>query len=99
MAFRISKTDLKIRPIYHFVKRRIESHICIAFVAYTIWKEMERLLLEKDVGFSPRRATELTHNMYELEYALPHSVKREKIILKMDEEQQLLYDAVHHKGC
>jgi len=33
-AFRISKTDLKIRPIFHFQRRRIEAHICIAFVAY-----------------------------------------------------------------
>jgi transposase len=33
-AFRISKTDLKIRPIYHRLQRRIEAHICISFVAY-----------------------------------------------------------------
>ncbi len=40
-AFRISKTDLKIRPIYHYRKKRIEAHILIAFVAYTIYKELE----------------------------------------------------------
>jgi transposase len=28
-AFRISKTDLRIRPIYHRLKNRIEAHICI----------------------------------------------------------------------
>jgi len=33
-AFRISKTDLRIRPIYHRKERRIKSHICISFVAY-----------------------------------------------------------------
>ncbi len=33
-AFRIAKTDLKIRPVYHQLQRRIEAHICIAFVAY-----------------------------------------------------------------
>ncbi|MFN2440705.1 MAG: IS1634 family transposase, partial [Chitinophagaceae bacterium] len=32
-AFRISKHDLQIRPIYHQLKRRIEAHICIAFAA------------------------------------------------------------------
>lgn len=42
-AFRISKTDLRIRPIYHYKQRRIEAHICIAFVAYTVYKELERL--------------------------------------------------------
>jgi transposase len=43
-AFRISKTDLRIRPVYHYKKRRIEAHICIAFAAYALWKELERLL-------------------------------------------------------
>lgn len=33
-AFRVAKTDLEIRPIYHRVQRRIEAHICIAFAAY-----------------------------------------------------------------
>jgi transposase len=37
-AFRISKHDLRIRPIYHRVQRRIESHICLSqiFTAYKV---------------------------------------------------------------
>jgi transposase len=93
-AFRISKTDLKIRPIYHYRKKRIESHICIAFVAYTIWKELERLLEKYKAGFSPKRAAELTHNMYEMEYMLPNSEELERIILKMDKEQKTLYEII-----
>lgn len=94
-AFRISKTDLKIRPIHHYLKNRIEAHICIAFVAYTIYKELERILEKHVVGFSPKRAAELTHNMYELEYQLPNSVEPETTILKMDDEQQALFNAVY----
>ena len=44
-AFRMSKTDLRIRPIYHHLQRRIEAHICISFTAYSIYKELERILL------------------------------------------------------
>jgi transposase len=93
-AFRISKTDLRIRPIYHYKRKRIEAHLCIAFVAYSIWKELERLLMEKKIEMSPKRAGELTHTMYEFRYILPDSKKSEKNILKLDAEQQLLYDAV-----
>jgi transposase len=93
-AFRISKTDLKIRPIHHYRTRRIQAHICIAFVAYTIWKELERLLEKYNVGFSPKRAAELTHTMYALEYVLPHSQRKQTTLLKMDEDQQKLYDCV-----
>ena len=94
-AFRISKTDLRIRPMYHYKRRRIEAHICISFVAYAIWKEVERLLKKTGVDMSPTRAAELTHNMYELEYTKPHSQRNEKQLLNMDEEQRLLYKVIH----
>jgi transposase len=38
-AFRISKTELRIRPVYHRLPRRIEAHICLSFVAYKIYKD------------------------------------------------------------
>ncbi|MEK7109659.1 MAG: IS1634 family transposase [Patescibacteria group bacterium] len=94
-AFRISKTDLKVRPIHHYLRRRIEAHVCIAFVAYTIYKELERLLHRHGVPMSPARAAELTHTMYELEYTLPGSSEKKRQLLKMDEEQQLLYGIIH----
>ena len=37
-TFRISKSDLRIRPVFHYKKRRIESHICIAFAACKVYK-------------------------------------------------------------
>jgi transposase len=93
-AFRISKTDLRIRPIFHYRERRIAAHICIAFVAYTIYKELERILKKANAPFSVKRASELTHNMYEIEFILPKSQKKEKIILKMDDEQELLRNII-----
>lgn len=94
-AFRISKTDLRIRPIHHYLKRRIEAHICIAFVAYAIWKELERTLKAHKLIMSPKRAAELTQNMYELEFRLPSSNENKWMTLRMDDEQQTLYDTVH----
>lgn len=93
-AFRISKTDLRVRPIHHYRRKRIEAHICVAFVAYTLYKELERLLEKYKAGFSPKRATELTHTMYEIECAMPGAVESNKIILKMDQEQQVLLDII-----
>lgn len=94
-AFRISKTDLRIRPIYHRLKDRIEAHICIAFVAYTIYKELERLLHVSQIFFTPARAAELTHTIHALEYKEPASFTRKTILLKMDDDQQKLYNAVN----
>lgn len=95
-AFRISKTDLKVRPIYHRLKNRIEAHICIAFTAYTIYKELERVLDKNKIGFSVKRAVELTQNIYEIAYTLPDSQKQKTKYLKMDNDQQILFNMIQN---
>jgi len=65
-AFRISKTDLKIRPIYHRLQRRIETHICISFVAYKVYKELERQLIEMQSSFSPEKAIAIAKTIYQV---------------------------------
>jgi len=41
LAFRIAKSDLSMRPIYHFKKQTIEAHILICFMALAVCKYME----------------------------------------------------------
>ena len=91
-AFRISKTDLRIRPMYHRLRRRIEAHVLVAFVAYTIYKELERRLEQAGIAMSPKRAAELTQTMYEMKFRYPEDPVDRCIMLKMDQEQQQLYD-------
>ena len=89
-AFRMSKTDLRIRPIYHRLQRRIEAHICVSFVAYTIYKELERVLKLEKYPLSVEKAMEITHTMYQVEVTLPQSQHTKKILLQMDKNQSLL---------
>ena len=72
-AFRISKTDLRIRPIYHRLKRRIEAHICICFSAYAVYKELERILQKNNIKLSPEKAINEIKEMRQLRYILPKS--------------------------
>jgi transposase len=93
-AFRMNKTDLRIRPIYHHLQNRIEGHICICFTAYTVLIEMERMLKHTKSKITVKRAQELTKTMYQLTYRLPKSRISKTKILGMDDQQQELYDAV-----
>ena len=93
-AFRMSKTDLRIRPIYHRLRHRIEAHICISFVAYSILKELERVLYASHSSLSLKKAAEVTHNMYRIDYQLPDSKQFKSNLLKMDDEQKELYDII-----
>jgi transposase len=89
-AFRISETELKIRPIYHRLQRRIEAHICIAFVAYKVYKELERQLENKKAGLSAEKAIEIAKTIYSIKVIAP---KTKEVILKtlyLAEEQRYL---------
>lgn len=89
-AFRVSKTDLKIRPVYHHLQRRIEAHICIAFAAYKVYKELERQLTEKNAGLSPEKAIDIAKTIYCIKIVTP---KTKEIIFKhlylTDEQRHL----------
>jgi len=93
-AFRMSKTDLKIRPIYHRIRNRIEAHICISFAAYSIYKELERILNIEKSTLSIKKSADLTHNMYQITYTLPESKHTKSKLLKMDDLQAELYRIV-----
>jgi hypothetical protein len=93
-AFRISKTDLRIRPMYHRRRRRIEAHVLVAFVAYTIYKELDRRLAAAGLPISPSRAAELTQTMYELTFRLPNAPDDRRKLLTMDPQQKQLYDLI-----
>lgn len=94
-AFRMSKTDLRIRPIYHRLRHRIEAHICVAFTAYCVYKELERVLYLEKSSLSLKKAAELTHNMYQVTYTLPDSKHKKTKLLTMDPQQKELYDIIY----
>jgi transposase len=97
-AFRIAKSDLKIRPIYHRLPRRIEAHICLSFAAYKIYKELERLLQEKKATLSPSKAIEIAENIIQVSVRLPQSGEVRNKTLLLTEEQKYL-NSIFDFGC
>lgn len=90
-TFRITKTDLKVRPIYHYKKRRIEAHICIAFAACKLYKELERQLKIKQSGLSAEKAIDILKTIFGLTITLPQSKENKLMLLdKTDEQKNLL---------
>ena len=55
-AFRVAKSKLEIRPIFHFTRKRIEAHVCICFIALKVYKELERRLAMAKIPVSVDKA-------------------------------------------
>jgi transposase len=88
-AFRIAKTDLKIRPIYHRLQHRIEAHICIAFVAYKVYKELERQLIEKRTKISPEKAIDVAKTIYQIQSYTEDNQTVKHLLLLTKEQKEL----------
>ena len=57
-TFRVSKHDLKVRPIYHWTQKRIKAHIALCFMALVCVRHMEYRMMLTNKKMSPRRIKE-----------------------------------------
>ncbi len=89
-AFRVSKHDLKIRPIYHRLQRRIEAHITINFTAFKIYKELERQLKLMQTDISPEQAIDIAKTIYSVKIIDPFTGQTKRQTLLLNDEQKYL---------
>lgn len=73
-AFRIGKGTLEMRPVFHFTEKRIEAHICICFVAYKVYKELERVIRGLDMKMSVGKVLEIAKTITTLRIRLPNGM-------------------------
>lgn len=97
-AFRIAKTDLKIRPIFHYKQKRIEAHICLNFVAYKIYKELERQLKVKNASLSPEKVIEIIQSIYQIEITTPKLKEKIRRNLLLTDEHKVI-SKIFDFGC
>ena len=56
-AFKIHKTDLSIRPIWHQKENRVLAHILVCFLGYVLWKTLGQLCRQAGLtGWETNRA-------------------------------------------
>ena len=64
-----------MRPIFHFTEKRIEAHVCICFVAYKVYKELERILRASGIGLSVDKVLDIAKTITTLKIKLPVSAE------------------------
>ena len=74
-AYRVTKGTLEMRPMFHFTPKRIEAHVCICFVAYKVYKELERILKISGINLSVDKVLNIAKTITTLKIKLPVSGK------------------------
>jgi len=72
-AFRVTKGVLELRPMFHFTKKRIEAHVCICFVAYKVYKELERILKLSSINLSVDKVLNIAKTITTIKVKLQES--------------------------
>ncbi len=96
-AFRIHKSELAIRPIWHQREDRVQAHILVCFLAYVLWKTLEQWQSRAGLGNSPRTILDELGRIQSADVVLPLAEDpsrklRIRCVVKPDKAQVLLLD-------
>jgi transposase len=96
-AFRIHKTELSIRPVWHQKEQRVQAHILVCFLAYVLWKTLEQWQSRAGLGNSPRTILDEIGRIQVADVVLPlaDAADREvrlRCVIRPDRAQALLLD-------
>lgn len=97
-AFRITKDELRIRPIWHQREDRVLAHILVCFLAYVLWKTLAQWMRRSGLGDAPRTLLEELAKIRSGDVVLPTCTKegldsgtvRLRCVVEPDEAQKVL---------
>ncbi|QEG00179.1 Transposase DDE domain protein [Stieleria maiorica] len=70
-AFRIHKTDLQLRPIWHQKEDRVDAHLLVCFLSYVMWKTLGGFCEQAGLGSEPRRVVDELSEIRSMDVVLP----------------------------
>ena len=94
-AFRIQKSELSIRPIWHQRQDRVQAHIFVCFLAYVLWKTLEQWQSRAGLGHHPRTLLDELAQIQSADVVLPTVDGRElriRCVVRPNADQTALLD-------
>jgi transposase len=96
-AFRIHKSELSIRPIWHQKEERVQAHLLVCFLAYVLWKTLEQWQARAGLGNSPRTILHELSRIQSTDVVLPLAdassrALRLRCVIRPDKAQAILID-------
>ena len=86
-AFRVSKSDLHLRPVFHQKTERVDAHILVCFLTLAMWRTLEMWMKSKGLGDCARQLLKEVETIKSMDVVLPVKNKSElklRIVAKPD---------------
>ena len=92
-AFRIHKTDLQLRPIWHQKEDRVDAHLLVCFLAYVLWQTLSGLCRQAGLGDTGRRVLDELSEIRAMDVVLPTDAGieiRQSCVARPNDHQAIL---------
>ncbi len=80
-AFRTTKSDIGLRPVYHRKTERVEAHLLVCFLSLALWRSLEMWMQGKGLGSNARKLVNAFATIKSMDVVVP--VKRGDLEVKM----------------
>lgn len=94
-SFRIGKNDLRVRPVYHHTRERVQAHIFVCFLALCLWRTLEQITQGKGIGNCVRKLLDEMSEIRSMDVILPIKNKsplRLRLVAKPEDHlKELMY--------
>ena len=97
-VFRSLKSELGIRPIYHQLEHRVDAHILVAFLAYSLQVTLKHRLLIHAPGLTPAAVLEKLGSIQMIDVHLPTKDGRKLILPRYTQPEadvKILLEKLH----
>ena len=97
-AFRIQKSDLQLRPIWHQKSDRVKAHLLVCFLAFVLWKTLGQFCSHAGLGDEPRRILDEIAQIMLVDMAVNTSAGvtiRKRCVVQPTPQQAILLQHLH----
>jgi hypothetical protein len=95
-AFKINKSDLHLRPIWHKKDDRIKAHVFVCFIAFVLWKTFGMMCKNAGLGDEPRRVFNELKRICMIDVVLMTSDGKELKIRTVPRPEKPLQTLLYH---
>jgi len=97
-AFRVEKSDLGLRPVFHQLAERVQAHILVCFLALALWRVLEQWMASKGLGTCARSLLKELDELHSMDVVLPTDTGVELRLRVVAKPEKELAQLLAHLG-
>jgi transposase len=97
-AFRVEKSDLGLRPVFHQLAERVQAHSLVCFLALALWRTLEQWMVSKGLGTCARQLLKELDELHSMDVVLPTDTGVELRLRVVAKPEKELAQLLAHLG-